>query len=137
MELENNNMNSQKKNILDNLKKSGAGFRAPKDYFEDMEERFVVNQSLDMARKVQSNSVEPLSPKLKPKTLDLIGKAHGFTTPAGYFEEEDQHLIAPKSKKIISLHSPGLNKWLNLSIAASLLLFFGLGIYLSSNTNVR
>lgn len=124
MELENNNMNSQKKNILDELKKSGAGFRAPKDYFEDMEERFVVNQSLDMA-------------KLKPQTLDLIGKAHGFTTPAGYFEEEDQHLIVPKSKKIISLHSPGLKKWLNLSIAASLLLFFGLGFYLSTNTNVK
>lgn len=128
-------MNSQKKNILDELKKSGAGFKAPKDYFEDMEDRFVASQNLDKAKKEHSKSAGPKMPKLD--ALDSIGKSHGFTTPAGYFEEEAKHLVIPKTKKIISLNSPGLRKWLNLSIAASILLFFGLGFYLSSNTNVQ
>jgi hypothetical protein len=130
-------MDSQKKNILDEIKKSGAGFGEPKGYFEDMEDRFVVKLSLDKAKKVQSKSAELMMPKLNPNDLDVIGKAHGFTTPAGYFEEDLKHHIIPKTKKIISLNSPGLSKWFNLSIAASILLFFGLGFYLSSNTNVK
>ncbi len=137
MDLENINMDSQKKNILDEIKKSGAGFNEPKGYFEDMEDRFVVELSLDKAKKVQSKSAELMTRKLKPNNLDVIGKAHGFTTPAGYFEEDTKHHIIPKTKKIISLNSRGLSKWLSLSIAASLLLLFGLGFYLSSNTNVK
>jgi len=137
MDLDNNNMGSQKKNILDKIKKSGAGFTEPKGYFEDMEDRFVVKLSLEKAKNVQSISAELMNRQLKPNNLDGIGKAHGFTTPAGYFEEDTKHHITPQTKKIISLNSRGLSKWLNLSIAASLLLFFGLGLYLSSNTNVK
>lgn len=137
MDLENNNMDSQKKNILDQLKKSGTGFNEPKDYFETMDDRFVTNLGLDKAKKAQSKSADLMLPKSKTNALDLIGKAHGFTTPEGYFKEDARPLIIPKTKKIISLNSPGLKKWLNLSIAASILLFFGLGLYLSSNTNVE
>ena len=137
MGLENNNMGNQKKNILDELKESGAGFSEPKGYFNGMEDRFVVNLSHEKTKKGQSKSAEHLMPKLESSALDLIGNSHGFTTPAGYFDEEDQHPIVPKTKKIISLNSPGLSKWFNLSIAASLLLFFGLGFYLSSNPNVK
>ena len=130
-------MDLENKNILDELKKSGAGFSEPKDYFEAMEDRFVAELSLDKVKKAESKSEELMMSKLKTNALDLIGKAHGFTTPAGYFKEDAKHLIIPKSKKIISLHSQGLSKWLNLSIAASLLLFFGLGLYLTSNTKVK
>jgi len=128
-------MGNQKKNILDQLKKSGTGFNEPKDYFEAMDDRFVANLSLDKAKKVQSKSSGLMMSKTN--TLDLIGKAHGFTTPKGYFKEDARPLIIPKTKKIISLNSPILKKWLNLSIAASILLFFGLGFYLSSNTSVE
>lgn len=130
-------MGSQKKNILDKIKKSGAGFSEPKDYFEDMENRFIVKFSLEKAKKMESKSAELMTHQLNPNNLDKIGKVHGFTTPVGYFEEDTKHHIIPKTKKIISLNSRGLSKWLNLSIAASLLLFFGLGLYLSSNTNVK
>lgn len=128
-------MGNQKKNILDQLKKSGTGFSEPKDYFESLDDRFVAKLDLDKDKKEQSKSAGPKMPKLN--ALDLIGKAHGFKTPAGYFEEEVKPLIVPKTKKIISLNSQGLSKWLNLSIAASILLFFGLGFYLSSNANVE
>ena len=135
MDLDNNNMGSQKKNILDQLKESGTGFSEPKDYFEGLEDRFVAKLDIDKAKKEQSKSTGPNMPKLS--ALDSIGKAHGFRTPAGYFEEDVEPLIIPKTKKIISLNSQGLSKWLNLSIAASILLFFGLGFYLSSDTNVK
>ena len=125
-------MDSQKKNILNELKKSGAGFSEPKDYFEAMEDRFVAKLDLDKAIKTPSKSVGTKLSKLN--ALDSIGKAHGFRTPAGYFEEDVKPNIVPKTKKIISLNSQGLSKWLNLSIAASILLFFGLGFYLTSNT---
>jgi hypothetical protein len=137
MDLENINMDSQKKNILDEIKKSGAGFSEPKGYFEDMEDRLVVNLSLDKAKKVQSKSAELIMHKLKPNKLDVIGKSHGFTTPAGYLDEDVKQLIIPRTKKINSLNYLGLSKWLNLSIAASILLFIGLGFYLSRNTNIK
>lgn len=135
MDRENNNMDSQKKNILDQLKKSGTGFSEPKDYFEALEDRFVTKLELDKDKMEQSNSTA--AKMLKLNALDSIGKAHGFRTPDGYFEEDVKPLIIPKSKKVISLKSRGLSKWLNLSIAASILLFFGLGFYLSSDTNIK
>lgn len=122
-------MNSNKKNILDNLKKSGTGFDIPKGYFDDFEERLMSDLNQDTHFKMQIESEEEWAENLKSGELDLIGKDHGFKVPENYFEEDLSLKVLPGKQKIISLGARNTRTWLGLAVAASFLLFFGLKFY--------
>lgn len=122
-------MEHPKKNILNTLKKSGSGFSHPEGYFDGLEDRFV-NSLKD--KDVDNRSGDTLN-----RGLEAIGKSHGFTVPSGYFEQDIQNIVAPRSNKVISLLGMHIKKWAGLSIAASLLLFFGLRFFTSGNTQME
>lgn len=121
-------MEHPKKNILSTLKTSGAGFSHPEGYFDGLEDRFVD----DLKDKKANGSDASLA-----KGLESIGKSHGFTVPLGYFEQNKENLLVPKSNKVISLVSVKVKKWVSLSVAASLLLFFGLRFLTSGDTQME
>jgi hypothetical protein len=121
-------MEHPKKNILNTLKKSGSGFSHPEGYFDGLEDRFVNNLK---DKKVNQPDETVL------QGLEAIGKSHGFTVPIGYFEEDTEKIAVPRSNKVISLFGIPIKKWASLSIAASLLLFFGLRFFTSGNTQTE
>ena len=117
-------MDPEKGNILRKLKKSGPGFTVPKAYFEKMEDR--IDQSTDSVDDYLQENEENAVPKQKSGfTLEQIGKNHGFNVPEGYFDTIELKISGPKQPKIIPLKNNFI-RILSLSIAASILLFFGL-----------
>lgn len=104
-------MNREKKDILNQLKNSGPGFTVPEGYFESYGDR-------------QDVSV-----------FDQIGDDPGFKTPEQYFDTFDAKVMERSKPKVIQLKSKHtLGRLLGLSIAASILLFFGIQ-YMQNDLN--
>ncbi len=116
-------MDQEKENILNNLKKSGPGFTVPKAYFEKMEAR--IEQKMDSNDSNSDTNSDLKSNKKNNFSLDQIGKEHGFKIPDGYFDENEPKLKKLKTTKIVPLKN-NYTRILALSIAASILLFFGI-----------
>ena len=128
-------MDREKENILNNLKRSGPGFTVPKTYFEKLEDR--IDQSRDSIDANLQEYEENTERKLKQKsvfTLDQIGKNHGFIVPDSYFEAVEPKILRLEKPKIIPLKNNFI-RILSLSIAASILLFFGLS-YMNTRENI-
>jgi len=129
-------MDREKENILNKLKKSGLGFTVPKAYFETLEDR--IDQSTESVDANEHKNEENTEPKQKQESvyaLDQIGKNHGFNVPDGYFESFEPKILGPKQPKIIPLKNNFI-RILSLSIAASILLFFGLN-YMNTGQNTQ
>ncbi|MCA0931988.1 hypothetical protein LCM02_05965 [Lutimonas saemankumensis] len=116
-------MDQNKKDILKHFKDSGHGFEIPKGYFKKLEhqlqnqvdaEGFIPEKE---KRKENRAEKEIFSMSDKRKT--------GFSVPEGYFDELESNLRIENEKKIFLLTHPKL-RILSLSIAASILLFFGI-----------
>jgi len=130
-------MDQEKENILNNLKKSGPGFTVPKAYFEKMEARIEQKMdSTDSNSDTNSDTNSDLkSNKKNTLSLDQIGKEHGFKIPDGYFDENEPKLKKLKTTKIVPLKN-NYTRILALSIAASILLFFGIK-YMNPTQNAK
>jgi hypothetical protein len=129
-------MDREKENILNNLKRSGPGFTVPKTYFEKLEDR--IDQSRDSIDANLQEYEENTERKLKQKsvfTLDQIGKNHGFIVPDSYFEAVEPKILRLEKPKIIPLKNNFI-RILSLSIAASILLFFGIK-YMNTGQNTK
>lgn len=99
-------MDQNKKDILKQFKDSGLGFEIPDGYFEKFE--------------IQLKNEDSEDTSAIPKKLKT-----GFDVPDGYFDSLDLDLPVENEKKLFRLAHPKL-RILSLSVAASILLFFGI-----------
>jgi hypothetical protein len=114
-------MDQNKKDILKQLKDSGHGFETPEAYFEKLEHQ-LKNEVLEETPKL--NLVKDR--RSQKKTFKRLNNPKaGFTVPDGYFDTLDSDFPVENKKKLFRLAHPGL-RILSLSIAASILLFFGI-----------
>ena len=116
-------MDQEKNNILNSLKKSGPGFTVPKAYFEELEDR--IGQKMDSTGSNPKIKTEERSKQKNMFVLDKIGKNHGFKTPDGYFDKLEPKIKRLKTTRVVPLKN-NYTRILALSIAASILLFFGI-----------
>ena len=116
-------MDHEKKNILNSLKKSGQGFTVPKVYFDKLEDR--IEHKMHSTDSNHKTNKENNGKQKSAFILDQIGKEHGFKTPDDYFDTFEPKLKRIKTTKIIPLKNNYI-RILAMSIAASILLFFGI-----------
>lgn len=128
-------MDRNKENILNQLKNSGPGFTVPKGYFESLESKIDHGiNSLDSNDKKSELNANKRQGQNSSFDLDQIGKDHGFTIPEGYFDTIQSKITGGEKTKVIRLQNNYI-RILSLSIAASILLFFGLS-YMNTRENI-
>ena len=129
-------MDRNKENILKQLKNSGPGFTVPKGYFESLESKIGHGiNSLDANDKKRDLNASASQQQDSSFGLDQIGKDHGFTTPEGYFDTIQSKITGGEKTKVIPLQNNYI-RILSLSIAASILLFFGLN-YMNTGEDIK
>jgi hypothetical protein len=124
-------MKNKKKEILNEMKKNNGGFRTPVNYFNEFEKNFQKNETNVLTGyKTPKNYFSEVENKIIDRLKDLNEtKITGFKIPDNYFNEFDNNLskkIINKNTKIVGLYNYKYFKIISFSIAASLLLFFGL-----------
>lgn len=130
-------MKGEEKNILNSIKNQGTGFNLPKGYFDKLEEKVLSDQVQNDQNREQTNSEREKKGDTEPAGLDLIGKNHGFKVPEKYFEDKTIENGITGSAKVISLAKKNIGKWISLSVAASLLIVFGLGFYITGDKSIE
>jgi hypothetical protein len=129
-------MDRNKENILKQLKSSGPGFTVPKGYFKSLEDQIDHTiSSLDPNDKKNEGYTNPNQKSHSSFNLDQIGKDPGFKVPEGYFDTIQSKTTQLEKTKVIPLNGKFI-RTLSLSIAASILLFFGLN-YMKSRENIN
>ena len=129
-------MDLNKENILKQLKNSGPGFTVPKGYFKSLEDRIDHTiSSVDPNHKKNEGNTSPNQKSPSSFNLDQIGKDPGFKVPEGYFDTVQSKTTKLEKTKVISLNGKFI-RILSLSIAASILLFFGLN-YMNTRENTK
>lgn len=127
-------MDREKKSILSKIKTSGTGFTVPKGYLETLEDRLGIT-----FQDLENSNLKDLDKEMKiqkiPDTtaLDKIGRKHGLIVPKGYFDQLESKLTKTKYPRIIPLNNRNYRVFY-LSIAASILLFFGIQ-YMNTDKN--
>jgi hypothetical protein len=121
-------MSPKKINILNEIKQSGAGFKTPEGYFDGLEHRLYKNTR---GNKIKDNlgfddKKDPLNSETS--LLENVKKDAGFKVPDSYFDALENRIERPFKPKVIGLKERGI-RLLSLSIAASILLFFGIKYY--------
>ncbi len=110
-------MDKDHKDILNKLNLSGSGFKTPEDYFDKLEDR--------LAKKVAENKSLKKLVIIRPNELKTQRKDTGFKVPIDYFKEVETRVIKSlDTKKRVS--KVRRLSFISLSIAASILLFFGI-----------
>jgi len=130
------NMDRKKENILKQLKSSGAGFTVPKEYFENLDNQ--IDKPLETLSDTKEGNPEDKEYKtiqMSLSALDQIKKHHGFKVPQGYFDSIEREIYRPGKPKVITIKNQFI-RILSLSIAASILLFFGIQ-YMNPSRNVN
>lgn len=129
-------MDRERKSILSKIKTAGTGFTVPKGYLESLEDRFGKTfQDLENSN-VKDLDKEMEIQKISDTTaLDKIDRKHGFMVPKGYFDQLESKLTKTKHPKIIPPNDRH-SRVFYLSIAASILLFFGIQ-YMNTNKNTN
>lgn len=129
-------MDLNKENILKQLKNSGPGFTVPKGYFKSLEDQIDHTiSSIDPNHKKNEGNTSPNQKSPSSFNLDQIGKDPGFKVPEGYFDTVQSKTTKLEKTKVISLNGKFI-RILSLSIAASILLFFGLN-YMNTRENIK
>jgi hypothetical protein len=117
-------MDQEKKNILNEIKKSGTGFNTPEGYLESLEDR--MGKTFQDLKNSKAKELDKAIEKTDDfPSLNKIDRKHGFSVPKGYFDQLESELTKSKNTKIISLNDRN-KRLFYLSIAASILLFFGI-----------
>ena len=111
---------------MSKIKTSGNGFTAPEGYLESLEDRLDKTiQDLENSNVKEFDKEMKIQKASDLSALDKIDRNHGLEVPEGYFDQLESKLTKSKHPKIISLHERN-NRIFYLSIAASILLFFGI-----------
>lgn len=124
-------MKNKKKEILNKMKKNKGGFQTPVNYFRDFEKKFHNHDNkILLGYKIPANYFSQLEEKIINKSKDVYPlKSTGFKIPNNYLNEFDDNFYERKLKKnikIFDLANYKNIKIISFSVAASLLLFFGL-----------
>ncbi len=129
-------MDRKKENILNRLKGTGPGFTVPKTYFDSLEDRIdhATGEIDSNQEKFKENDKNDLAQN-DSFTLDQIGKNPGFSVPDAYFDTIESKISGLKKTKVIPIKNESI-RILSLSIAASILLFFGLN-YMITKDNIQ
>jgi len=115
-------MENKKRDILNEIKNKGHGFVSPKSYFSEFESNFYQDTN-----KKNTGFIDPEGyfDNLEDRILSNANKT-GFIAPDDYFVQLDEKLLKNKNTKVINLNNYKNLKIIGFTIAASLLLFFGL-----------
>lgn len=126
-------MENKKRDILNEIKNKGHGFVSPKSYFSEFESSFY-----QATNKKSTGFIDPEGyfDNLEDRILSNAASSDhanktGFTVPDDYFEQLELKLLKAKNTKVIRFNKYKNLKIIGLSIAASLLLFFGLNNFRS------
>jgi len=133
-------MKNNKKDILNELNKTNGGFKTPINYFGEFEKNFLKDKEMKTSGYISpENYFLKLEDKIINKTKKFKKpKTTGFRTPDNYFEEFDRDLdkkLSNNSTKVVNLNTHKYIKIIAYSVAASLLLFFGLNNFLFDKNN--
>jgi len=128
-------MKNKKKEILNEIKKNKGGFRTPTNYFNEFEKNFQKNENNNLTGyKTPENYFSKVGDLIINRSNDTDEiKLTGFKIPPNYLNEFDDILskkIITKKAKIVDLYNYKYFKIISFTIAASLLLFFGLNNFL-------
>ena len=133
-------MKNNKKEILNELSKNNGGFKTPVNYFSDFEKNFLKKKETETSGYISpENYFLKLENEIINKTKKFKEpKTTGFKTPDNYFEEFDIDLdkrLSSHNTKIVNLNTRKYFKIIAYSVAASLLLFFGLNNFVFDKNN--
>ncbi|MGI9530441.1 hypothetical protein [Lutimonas sp.] len=125
-------MDKRNKNIDKTKKSNSPDFKVPDGYFENFESR--------LFEKISNTDTDKKTTHLKNISIfrnegsSGLKKEHGFKVPEGYFENTDLNF----NKEDPKTYSPKVRKLrlISLSIAASILLFFGIKYFNSGETSL-
>lgn len=118
-------MKNKDKDIWDRLKEKDNPFSVPNGYFDALEDKLRI-----ISEDISGNEDNDTTNLTKSSEPDSILKDHkkiksGFTVPDGYFDSLEPEGLEKKSNHVIALNSK-ISRIVSLSIAASILLFFGI-----------
>ena len=116
---------------------NGAGFKTPKDYFEQFEINFQ-GKSIPVSNgfKTPDDYFENFEVAVQKENKLSAMNNPGFKTPDQYFEElEDNLILKTNQTKVISLKKRSFIK-IALAVAASLLLFFSISKFNINDNSV-
>jgi hypothetical protein len=124
-------MKNKKKEILNEMKKNKGGFQTPANYFRFFEKNFPNQDNRILpGYKIPASYFSQLEEKIINRSKDIYpSKSTGFKIPKNYLNEFDNIFYKRKlrkTSKIFDIASYKNIKVVSFSVAASLLLFFGL-----------
>jgi len=127
-------MNKKHKDILNNSKLNASGFNTPDGYFENLESE-LFEKALSSEENDGSKSFKESRKKGKDE-LELNKKSQGFKVPKGYFEGVEAKL---DKSILVKMQVPKVRRLrlISMSIAASILLFFGLKYMNIGDTSIN
>lgn len=116
-------MDKKDKNILNKHNLSSTGFTLPDGYFDNLENRLskkaLTNALLDNEKSLHQLHI------IRPNELKINSKKTGFKVPENYFDQlESRFDKSDEVKK--SVGKVRTLRLISMSIAASILLFFGI-----------
>ena len=118
---------------LGNIKSSGLGFKTPKNYFENFEGDFLISNAIDKHNGfiVPDEYFEKVNDQILSKTKKVqLPTRTGFDIPESYFDNLEIKTPNKNPKtKIVNLFSNQYKKFINIAVAASLLLFIGINYF--------
>ena len=121
-------MEKKNRDILNEIKNKGHGFASPQNYFSEFESNFYQDTN-----KKNTGFIDPegyfdnIEDRILGNTASLEhANKTGFVAPDDYFVQLELKLLKNKNTKVIRLNKYKNLKIIGFTIAASLLLFFGL-----------
>lgn len=130
-------------NILYNLKSSDLGFKTPKNYFENFNNDLENPNILKLIKKdgfvIPNKYFKKVNNTILSNSKPIqIPEGTGFATPDNYFENlKITSHNKTTNKKEINLFQHKYKKFINLSIAASLLLLIGINYFANNQKTIN
>jgi hypothetical protein len=127
-------MDKKDKDILNNLDSSSTGFTIPDGYFDNLENRLyekaLTNEQSDNEKSLSQLHI------IRPNELKINRKETGFKVPDNYFEQiESRFDKSGKANKTV--RKVRILRLISMSVAASILLFFGIQFMNNGEQNVN
>lgn len=127
-------MDKERNNRINKIDSSSSGFKIPDDYFDNLEnnliEKVFTNESSDKKKSVNELHL------IRANELGSKRKESGFKVPENYFEQ-----LEGRFSKTEEFHTENTKvrrlRLVSMSVAASILLFFGIQYMNKGQQNVN
>ena len=127
-------MDKKDKDILNKLDSSSTGFKIPDGYFDNLEQ-ILSEKALTNKQSGNEKSLHQLH-IIRPNELKIDRKKTGFKVPENYFEQIESRFDKPGKAKKADGKVRTL-RLISMSVAASILLFFGIQYMNDGQQNVN